>query len=231
MPCMKTCCFYASTRLGSIVIGALTIVFAEDLVVIGGSDGILQMAKRTHQNIDEFDQQEIFMWVLQQMESNSDQVFLYVMIFFAVHTLCCIVMIVGAFKLLRYLHVPFIILEFARLTLLTLAHVTTMMVVKKQLNLGDLIALTIAGGFGLLLLFYLWACVVSLFQIIGIIQTEKYQALFGKDPIAPVKKDIPNTLEKEIVTRVQPSALKDKEYFTYNTNFTNEYFNASKHNI
>lgn len=66
--------------------------------VIGGSDGILQMAKRTHQNIDEFDQQEIFMWVLQQMESNSDQVFLYVMIFFAVHTLCCIVMIVGAFK-------------------------------------------------------------------------------------------------------------------------------------
>lgn len=66
--------------------------------VIGGSDGILQMAKRTHQNIDEFDQQEIFMWVLQQMESNSEQVFLYVMIFYAVHTLCCIVMIVGAFK-------------------------------------------------------------------------------------------------------------------------------------
>lgn len=81
------------------------------------------------------------------------------------------------------------------------------------------------------LLFYLWACVVALFQIIGIIKTEKYQALFGKDLVAPVKKDVSSVLEKGTVTRVQPSALTNKEYFTYNTNFTNEYFNASKHNI
>lgn len=49
----------------------------------------------------------------------------------------------------RYLLVPFIVVELARLSCITLTHVIGMMVIKKSINVGYLIALTIAGGFAL----------------------------------------------------------------------------------
>lgn len=52
-----------------------------------------------------------------------------------------------------------------------------MMVWKKQLNLGLLIALTVVGGFLILYLFYLMFCSVALFQIISIVNTKEYKLM------------------------------------------------------
>ena len=52
-----------------------------------------------------------------------------------------------------------------------------MMVWKKQLNLGLLIALTVVGGFLILYLFYLMFCSVAMFQIISVVNTKEYKLL------------------------------------------------------
>lgn len=137
---------------------------------------------------------------------------------------------------------PFILLDFVKLCILTTAHVIIMMAIKKHLNLGELITLTISGGFLLrmkqfiihwcsknffflisVLLFYLWACVVALYQIIVIVKTEKYQAVYGKDPTAPKEAysegEKPHHDEKHNISIVEP-ILKDNFVRYWHNNVT-----------
>ncbi|CAD7085943.1 unnamed protein product [Hermetia illucens] len=93
--------------------------------------------------------------------------------------------IIGALKLYKWLLIPLIIVEFARFIMLLSTHITVMILWKKKLNLGVLIAATVAGGFLLLLIGYMWAAVVAFFQILQLIRTDKYKALYGDDPLHP----------------------------------------------
>lgn len=53
------------------------------------------------------------------------------------------------FKLLKWLLIPYITLEFIRLVILSVLHIVGMMVLKNSINLGTLIGVTVFGGFGL----------------------------------------------------------------------------------
>ncbi|XP_062551048.1 uncharacterized protein LOC134216031 [Armigeres subalbatus] len=229
MPCMKMCCFYLSTRLGSVIVGILSIlqvlVPVLILIALGGADRLRNEAADINDHINNFGQEEIFMIVLRYTENNSEVVFLTAVSFCAGHSLCCIFMIVGALKVQKILLIPFIMLDFIRLCILTLMHCIGMMVIKQQLHLGDLIAITIAGGFVLLLLFYLWACVVALYQIIGIVKTEKYRSLFGNDPTALARNPIDDMISKD----AQSTNKFESTAYTYNTNYLNEYPTYNKY--
>ncbi|XP_065078634.1 uncharacterized protein LOC135701706 [Ochlerotatus camptorhynchus] len=229
MPCMKMCCFQFSTRLGSIIVGISSmlqvLIPAIVLIGVGGADRLKIVASDMNDHINDFGQDAIFIWLLNFTYSDPKGIFLGTVLFCGIHALCCVLMIIGAIKFQKYLLTPFIFMDFLRLCILSLTHVIGMMVIKKQLNLGDLIAITIAGGFGLLLLFYLWACVVALYQILGIVKTEKYRKLFGNDPIS--RNNI-STANDENTTNLQPTVTTKDKYFTYNSNFSNEY---SKDNV
>lgn len=68
-------------------------------------------------------------------------------------------------------------MDIVRIIYILAAHILLMMVWKKQLNLGLLIALTVLGGFLILYLFYLMLCSVALFQIISIVNTKEYKLM------------------------------------------------------
>ncbi|XP_058455975.1 uncharacterized protein LOC131433155 [Malaya genurostris] len=226
MPCMKMCCFRFSTRLGSILIGILTIIQVllslTALFVAGGTDMLQNVASRIKSPDDETDKKDGLMWLMGWLKIRTNEIHLTLITFLGAHALCCVIMIVGAFVMYRYLLFPFMVLDFIKVCILTMIHVVAMMIIKEGVNLGDLIALTIAGGFALLLLFYLWACVVSLFQILGIVKTEKYRALFGDDPTAPVEvavTRIPDSVHNFKVSLVHPVSSEAVNNITYNTSF------------
>ncbi|XP_055541678.1 uncharacterized protein LOC129727662 [Wyeomyia smithii] len=186
MPCMSMFCSRLSTRLGSIIVGTFTIfqILSPLLVLLttGGANKLRETALQIRKLTNGNDHQGLFLWLLDFTEHNSSEVFQVITIYLGLHIAGTLIMIMGALKLQRYLLMPFVLLDFVKLCILTTAHIVSMMVIKKHLNLGELITLTISGGFFLLLLFYLWACVVALYQIIVIVKTDKYQAIYGKDP-------------------------------------------------
>lgn len=89
--------------------------------------------------------------------------------------IACLLNIVAALKIWKWLTLPYILYEGFRLVVFFAAHVLLMMVFKKQLNLGVLIAASCFGGFCLLLLGYMWGCSIALFQIIT--NSKEYQRL------------------------------------------------------
>ncbi|XP_055595737.1 uncharacterized protein LOC129746205 isoform X2 [Uranotaenia lowii] len=233
MPCMKRCCFYFSTRLGSIVIGIFSILQSAIPFVVfltgGGAAYLKEQAVKIEQRMDDYDQERIFTWALKRTKSDPDIVFAAVAAFLGANVVCAVVMIVGAYKIQKYLLLPFIVVDFVRLSLITMVHVIAMMVIKKSINLGDLIAITIAGGFGLLFFFYLWACVLALYQIIGIVNTKKYRDLFGNDATKPeVKSSALEPSQNSYVATISTPG-KNSE-FSYNSNFTNQYLAQNRYN-
>lgn len=75
--------------------------------------------------------------------------------------------------------IPYIVLDFVRLSCFSAGHVTLMLVIKKGIHLGELIIRCIIGGFILLFLFYLWYCTLSFYVIVGIVKSKTYKKLLA----------------------------------------------------
>nr|XP_040235922.2 uncharacterized protein LOC120957670 isoform X1 [Anopheles coluzzii] len=190
MVLMRLFCFRLSVRLGSIIVGGFcileTIVTMIALAALGGGQFLEQEALYYEENMHLYNPDDVFVWLIGVCKTEAAMFYTLIMIGMALYLPCCGTMMVGAYYMKRYLLVPFIVVELARLSCITLTHVIGMMVIKKSINVGYLIALTIAGGFALLLLFYLWACVVALMQILKIVRSPEYIAVFGDNPLAPI---------------------------------------------
>lgn len=119
--------------------------------------------------------------------SDTAELRLSLIVFGGLFMITCGLNIIAAMRIWRWFSVPFIILELIRLCILFMCHVVLMMIFKKQLNLGVLIAACSAGGFLLLFLAYMWSCSVSLFQIIGIVNSKEYQKIISMGSPAPAK--------------------------------------------
>jgi hypothetical protein len=113
----------------------------------------------------------------------------------------CLINIVAAVTKFRWLSVPHILLGFLEISIVLTFHVNYMLMMKKKWNLGLLIAASCAGGFFMLLLFYLWGVTVAMFQIIGIVSSKEYQESFARisQPEVVVKK--PNTRNIATIAR------------------------------
>ena len=119
-------------------------------------------------------------------------------------SLACIIScglnVIASMKIWRLLSIPYIILELIRLCLILACHVTYCMIVKKQLNLGVLIALSCSGGFVLLGLGYIWCCSIAFFQIVGVVNSRSYQKLTS------VGSPIPQKFQRNItISTISPN--------------------------
>ncbi|XP_052864182.1 uncharacterized protein LOC128270802 [Anopheles cruzii] len=190
MPLMRLFCFRLTVRLGSIIVGGCcileTLVTMIVLAALGGATFLRTEALYYEQNMQLYNPHFAFVWLIRMCKTNSDSTYIVLMVCMTLYLPCCLAMMAGAYLMKRYLLVPFVVFELFRLLCITLMHVVAMLVVKRSVNVGYLIALTILGTFILLLLFYLWACVVALLQILKIVRSPAYIAIFGDNPLAPV---------------------------------------------
>ncbi|XP_035914940.1 uncharacterized protein LOC118513383 [Anopheles stephensi] len=191
MVLMRLFCFRLSVRLGSIIVGGCcileTIITMITLAALGGAEFLLQEALYYEENMHLYNPHDVFVWLIVVCKTNAELFYTCTMVVcMGLYLPCCGAMMAGAYFMKQYLLAPFVVVELGRLSCITLTHVIGMMVIKKSINVGYLIALTIAGGFALLLLFYLWGCVVALMQILRIVRSPEYIAVFGDNPLAPV---------------------------------------------
>lgn len=89
--------------------------------------------------------------------------------------IACGLNIIAALTQYRWLTVPYIFIRFFEVLVTLAIHVTYMMLMKKEWNLGILILACCIGGFAILFLFYLWAVTVAMFQMIGVVNSKEYQ--------------------------------------------------------
>ncbi|XP_050078410.1 uncharacterized protein LOC126565290 [Anopheles maculipalpis] len=190
MVLMRLFCFRLSVRLGSIIVGGCcileTIITMITLAALGGAEFFLREALYYEENMHLYNPHDVFVWLIAVCKTDAELFYTCTMVCMALYLPCCGAMMAGAYLMKQYLLAPFVVVELGRLSCITLTHVIGMMVIKKSINVGYLIALTIAGGFALLLLFYLWGCVVALMQILRIVRSPEYIAVFGDNPLAPV---------------------------------------------
>ncbi|XP_054743857.1 uncharacterized protein LOC129248356 [Anastrepha obliqua] len=178
-------CF--SVRLGLIVVAALGLVrvfIAAILLISMGMDALDPIIK-LFKNDDEYGKMLTVQTTLNWIENHSQAFIATLLTSLAIHLICCGLAILGALKLKKWLLLPYIIHEFIRVSFYFAAHIILMIILKKKLNLGLLIAVTLLGGFILLYLAYNWATSVALFQIIELVHTERYRKLYGDDPFHP----------------------------------------------
>lgn len=100
-------------------------------------------------------------------------------------------------------------MDFIRLIALLASHILVMMVFKKQLNLGVLIAASSAGGFFILFLGYMWCCSIAFFQIVGVVNSQSYQKMLSTRSPAPEKLQRNITISS-IAKNIKPSVLDVK---------------------
>lgn len=73
------------------------------LIGVGGADQLKTVASDISDRINDFGQEEIFMWLLHRTKSDPETIFLASLIFCGIHAVCCVGMIIGALKVIKNL--------------------------------------------------------------------------------------------------------------------------------
>ncbi|XP_047121738.1 uncharacterized protein LOC124805273 isoform X1 [Schistocerca piceifrons] len=168
MPVMYSFCFWFSVRLGSIIVGAVSLVQA--LVVLGlAGDGYnhpQRVRDRFSHWLDTYKLRSLKNAVA-AIRDDPESFLLSLIILYTAYALSCLGLIYGAYKCNLKLMYPFVALDLGRLVSMSVVFVMAMTVLKANVyNLGILIGCSVAGGFMLLYLFYLWFCTVSMCQVV-----------------------------------------------------------------
>ncbi|XP_067625463.1 uncharacterized protein [Eurosta solidaginis] len=184
---METYLLYCSVRLGVVVVALLAFIqvyVPAALLLIMGMDAVDPIIKLL-ENDYEYGKSPFVRKQINWIENHVQAFIVLTVTMLTIHTLCCGLAIFGALKLKKWFLLPFIVTEFVRVIFCFASHIILMIILKKKLNLGLLITVTLAGGFAILYLGYNWATSVALYQIIELIHTERYRQLYGDDPFNP----------------------------------------------
>ncbi|XP_054083689.1 uncharacterized protein LOC105216180 [Zeugodacus cucurbitae] len=184
---METYLFYCSVRLGVIVVAVFGFLqaFIPTVVLLSMGMEVVDPVIKLFRDDDQYGKNVGVLRILNWIETHVQSFIAILVTWNVFHIVCCGLAVFGACKLKKWFLLPFIIVEFLRVIYCFTTHIILMIILKKKLNLGLLIAVTLVGGFIILYLGYNWATSVALFQIIELIHTERYRKLYGDDPFHP----------------------------------------------
>lgn len=117
--------------------------------------------------------------------------------------IACMLNIIAALKIFRWLTLPYVLMDFIRLSGLFACHVMLMMIFKKKINLGVLIAASSLGGFFILFLVYMWSCSIAFYQMVGVVNSKEYQKLVSLGELMNEKK-IKNMTISSVSSSIKP---------------------------
>ncbi|KAH8324782.1 hypothetical protein KR074_000903 [Drosophila pseudoananassae] len=117
------------------------------------------------------------------------------MMFFQFYSFChimsCIIAAFGAYKLKRYHVIPLAIFELIYTVQIVVVAIFSLRIVRHVVPLATLILLTIILTFYAMLVAYDTLVLVAFIQIMHLVRTERYQRLYGNDPLNPILDGIP----------------------------------------
>ncbi|XP_026746755.1 uncharacterized protein LOC113508011 isoform X2 [Trichoplusia ni] len=182
MALVYSCCFWFSLRLGGILIGIFS--FFQALVILVfcclgyGETKLLK--------------DEITNWIndynliyakscLENVQADPEKFISLGISLTSIYMIACLIFIYGAYTCNNLFMVFFIIMEFLRLILILTLVATSLLLIKQNtMDIGLLIGASVAGGFLLLGMFYLWVCATNLPILINEMEREEQEALIKK---------------------------------------------------
>ncbi|CAO1396800.1 unnamed protein product [Diamesa serratosioi] len=228
MVAMKYFCFYFPVRFGVVIVSCLGIIqglIPIILFLVWDAAKLKEFVRNFQENIGDYSSNFVFDRFLEIVENYPVEFRYSVLLFHGVFIIACLINIVAALRTIKWLTIPYILMDFVRILYILAAHTLLMMVWKKQLNLGVLIALTVLGGFLILYLFYLMFCSVALFQIINIVNSKEYKVLVRNlvNPIVQMYK-MPDyaSVTPEKVTIKKPKVKPINTALQYGLNNQNQ---------
>ncbi|XP_023175057.2 uncharacterized protein LOC111602289 [Drosophila hydei] len=185
---MESYLCYCSVRLGVMSVGVLSIILSITLSTVFFVRGIHLFDELIDllENDSQYKTSSVVRKLINWIHDSPDKVMIFLQVMCYVRIACAILGIVGAWRLHKWLLLPLAFLEFVYFLSITISHIVLMIVLKKQINLGLLIVLTLVGSFYCLFAGYNCVTCIALFQIINLVRSNKYRQLYGEDPFNPV---------------------------------------------
>ncbi|KAM7351895.1 uncharacterized protein ACRADG_004609 [Cochliomyia hominivorax] len=199
---METYLMYCSVRLGVMVISILAFisVFIPSILFFAMGLSVLKPILKLFNDDENFRKHPIVVTFTDHVQNDPNKLMVLFQLYFFAHMTASFLAFYGTLKLKKYMLLPLIFFEFLRVMYCLACHILLMTVSKNRLNLGILITSTLAGGFLILFLGYNWATCVALYQIINLINSERYKSLYGDDPFKPL---IPKTYNPMVTENVR----------------------------
>ncbi|KAH8421146.1 hypothetical protein KR009_003826, partial [Drosophila setifemur] len=178
---METYLCYFSVRLGVIFVAVLTIfrcmALSVSLLMMGVKvfDPLIDLFEHDAEYKDGKYVRKFINWI----ENSPEGVSVILQLICFAHMGAAILSIWGAIKVLKWLQLPLTFFEFVYFISFTILHIVLMIMLKKQINLGFLIILTLVGCFYILFVGYNVNTCVSMFQIISLVKSHRYCELYG----------------------------------------------------
>ncbi|KAH8351880.1 hypothetical protein KR084_000362, partial [Drosophila pseudotakahashii] len=123
------------------------------------------------------------------------------MMFFQLYSFChiiaCVLAAFGAYKLKKYHVIPLAIFEFFFTVQVVVLSIISLRIARHIVPLATLIMLTIGLTFYAMLVAYDTLALIAFVEIMFLVRTERYQRLYGTDPLNPISGGMPH---KEITT-------------------------------
>lgn len=222
MVLMKYFCFYFPIRLGVIITSVISSVETGVFLIyciMNDVDHFTALIKGIQENIEDYSSNYVFDKFLEVADSrkniwlNIQQIIIFftdtkefrliALGFSGGFIIACILNIIAALKIWRWLTLPYILMDFVRLSGLFACHVMLMMIFKKKINLGILIAASSIGGFFILFLCYMWGCSIAFYQMVGVVNSKEYQKLVSLgSPM--MEKKLKNMTISTVASSIKP---------------------------
>ncbi|XP_016978001.1 uncharacterized protein LOC108043704 [Drosophila rhopaloa] len=185
---MESYMCYCSVRLGAIIVSVLTIIrsLAQSLVLFTMGVKVFEPLNDLFEHDAEYKDRK---WVRKYISWSEDSPESFTAVFQILsfsHIAAAILCIWGAIKLQKWFVLPLAFFEFLYFINITGLHIVLMIMLKKQINLGFLIILTLMGCFYILFVGYNAFTCVAMFQIISLVKSARYRELYGEDPFHPL---------------------------------------------
>ncbi|KAH8244462.1 hypothetical protein KR026_010488 [Drosophila bipectinata] len=207
MVLMESYFFCASVRLGVLVICAAAALKSITIMWLIFSDGNKFLFAVINVFENYYKTNAIAHTYINWVEQYPRELMMFFQLYSFCHIVSCIIAAFGAYKLKRYHVIPLAIFELIYTVQIVVVAIFTLRMVRRIVPLATLILLTIILTFYaskylnkivyskviflLVLVAYDTLVLVAFIQIMHLVRTERYQRLYGNDPLNPILDGIP----------------------------------------
>ncbi|XP_017020820.1 uncharacterized protein [Drosophila kikkawai] len=199
---MESYMCYCSVRLGVIIVAVLVIIrsMAQSIVLFTMGVKFFDPLIDLFEHDAEYKDRKWVRKYINWMENSPESFSALFQVLSCSHMAAAVMSIWGALKLQKWFLLPLAFFEFVYFINITILHIVLMIMLKKQINLGFLIILTLVGCFYIFFVGYNAFTCVAMFQIIRLVKSSRYRELYGDDPFHPLamKPSLTNDSQKPL---------------------------------
>ncbi|XP_022233719.2 uncharacterized protein LOC111081871 [Drosophila obscura] len=188
MVLMQSYFFCASVRLGTLVICffAMCKSVITMYVIFDNGTAFIFSVIRIFENDANYRASIIVQEAINWVEKYPKEIMMFAQLYSFCHILSCIVGAFGAYRLKKYYVLPLFVFEFFYFMQIVLLSVIALRIARHVVPLTTLILLTLVLTFYAMLVAYDTFALIAFVQIMVLVHSEKYQRLYGMDPLNPV---------------------------------------------